>query len=107
MSRGVVSRVWTGVRRSIFGVNALVSPRLPCFRFLFPGGLDLLWFRPRFRRRDANLAVVPIPEGVERDEEEPADDLQVVKGSGGSAQGSGLSISLGIGKNGEDNELRG
>ena len=41
------------------------------------------------------MAVVPIPEGVERDDEEPTDDYGAVKNSGGDVPG-GAGTGLGI-----------
>ena len=74
MSREDALRDWIGARRSIFGVKELVCPSLPV-----TARDDICYLEL------TNFEVVPIPEGVERDEEEPPEDagFGALKNSGG------------------------
>jgi hypothetical protein len=75
-------RGWIGLRRSIFGANELVSN-------------PLRYGRERRGGTDCDL-VVPIPEGVEKSEEEPEEDFDI-----GAARDSECGVSdaqIGAGK---------
>lgn len=87
LSRAVVSKVWIGNLPDTSGARELVCIQISV-SFPFRPSLKIFdaFIKGSFKRNlNWRCAVVPIPEGVERDEEEPSEDLYGdAVGSGGS-----------------------